>query len=110
MEPYDSEDGLQCGKELTKRKNVVETARNVCLARTTLQMPPLRFAKPLQHRCAALQAAPLVRRRQVLILCGQDHFGREHTSKTLVFWNKTWLWCMDVLSLGVTCAKKSVVL
>ena len=31
-------------------------------------MRPLRFAKPLQHRCAPLQAAPLVQRRQVLLL------------------------------------------
>ena len=31
-------------------------------------MRHLRYAEPLQHRCAPLQAAPLVQRRQVLIL------------------------------------------
>ena len=31
-------------------------------------MRPLRLAKPLQHRCAPLQAPPLVQRRQVLIV------------------------------------------
>ena len=37
-------------------------------------MPPLRLAKALQHRCAPLQALPLVRRRQVLIL----HLWEDH--------------------------------
>ena len=32
------------------------------------QIRPLRFAKPLQHRCVPLHASPLVHRRQVLSL------------------------------------------
>ena len=37
-------------------------------------MRPLRLSKALQHRCAPLQAPPLVRRRQVLIL----HLQKDH--------------------------------
>ena len=46
-------------------KNVAETVRNACLARTALRMRPLRLAKALQHRCAPLQAPPLVRSRHL---------------------------------------------
>ena len=47
-------------------------------------MPPLRFAKSHQHRCAPLQAAPLVQRRQVLILRPQGRPTCESNKTTLV--------------------------
>ena len=58
------EDRLKSGMELGK--NDPQSSRNVSLTKDFPQPPPL--AKPVQHRCAPLQAAPLVQHRQVLIL------------------------------------------
>ena len=47
---------------------LVHLEKCVRLCKKSTPTRPLRFAKPLPHRCAPLQAASLVQRRQVLIL------------------------------------------
>ena len=73
---------IVCRVAWNSAENGVETESNLCLARTAPRMRPLRLARPLPLRCAPLQAPPLVRRHQVLILHLLEDHKISMTEKT----------------------------